>query len=683
MKWNIWNSATYHPNPTGSDTLLEAVLRTRGYKTPQEMHDFLFCHLSRLHDPMDLIDMPQGVARIQQAIERGEHVAVYGDYDADGITAAALISDYLRGRGLRCPVYIPDRLDEGYGLNLAALEALAQEGITLVITVDCGVTAAEEVGHAKKLGLDMVITDHHQVNGPLPPAAAVINPKRPDCPYPDKELAGVGVAFKFVCAIEGTNHAEALLARYGDLVAVGTVADVMDITGENRIFVTEGIKSLQSGERAGFRSLLLQAGLDRETLGATDISYGIAPRINAAGRMGETLLALSLLETTDLKEAAQLAEALCQLNGKRQKVEQEITETALAMLEAEDYAGGPIVLAAENWHKGVLGIVAARLTERYQEPVILISTEGEKGEGSCRSVSGFDLFAALLASEDCLERFGGHQLAAGITLSVSEIPRLKASFGAYYRNHLPEDRDYVLETDFILEGPALIRLEQVEDLKRLEPCGKGNPNPILVLEGARLTRLQSIGKGKHVKLQVEKWNRIYDCVFFSVTADSLGVREGDFVDLAFTPQCNVFRGKTTVQFLIRDLAPSETRFLCKVQRFCKGLQAGDGAGALTAKDAALLYPKREDFARIWRLLLQGEEALSDSIYPLLGSLSEEGADSPYSLGKVYLCLQVFDELGLIALQENRDIVHITCCSPGEKVDLNASSILCSLKKAME
>ncbi|MCL2827891.1 MAG: single-stranded-DNA-specific exonuclease RecJ [Oscillospiraceae bacterium] len=675
MKWDVWHSITYD-HQRGAETLADAVLWARGIDSPQEMEAFLSQEISRLHDPLLLQGVDQGVDRIRRAIAQEETVAVYGDYDVDGITASVLMVDYLRSKGLTCMVYIPDRLEEGYGLHPAALDSLAEAGVTLVVTVDCGATSVEEVAYAKTLGLDMIITDHHECQGALPEAVAVIDPKQPDCPYPEKDLAGVGVAFKFVCAIEGIEHTATLLERYSDLVAAGSVADLVELTGENRTLVGKGVEALRAGRRIGFVHLILRAGLARETLTATDIGYGLSPRINAAGRMGNPRLAFDLLCATDPDEASALAEALCTRNQQRQKVEQEIMEDALAMLEAEEYSGGPIILAGENWHKGVLGIVAARLMERHQEPVILLCLTEEAWSGSCRSPEGFNLFAALTACEDCLETFGGHLLAAGLTVMRSDLVQLKTAFGVYYKEHPPEREGRTLHTDFTLMGPDLLTLDQVKGLTILEPCGKGNPNPLLVLEDARLTKLQSIGGGKHVKLQVERWGRIYDGVFFSATVEELGLQEGDRVDIAFTPQCNTFRGRTTLQFLIRDMAKATRRRTGRAKRLYTQLLIGKTP---QTGETQALCPDREDFIRLWRQLEAVKSDLTGRLDQVLDRLVPKGGCH----AKTYLCLQVFHELGLASVREQADTVHIQRFEQTEKVDLMSSQVLRALQEPME
>ena len=687
MKWDVWNSIEYDASAvsacadaSGCSLLMAAVLWARGLREPKEIAGFLSTDRSKLHDPMLMNDMNKAAARVEQAIAKVERVAIFGDYDVDGITASALLSDYLKSHGLSCAVYIPDRLGEGYGLSLAALESLASEGISLVITVDCGVTAVEEVAYAKTLGIDMVITDHHQCSGALPDAIAVIDPKRPDCTYPEKDLSGVGVVFKLVCAIEGADQLDSLLGRYADLVALGTVADVMDLTGENRVLVTEGLAHARRHTRAGLISLMQEAGIEQKTLNVTNIGFGLAPRLNAAGRMGNADLAFSLLEADHTDQAEALADELSELNQKRQGIEQTILEEALAMLEEEGYTSGPIVLAHEAWHKGVLGVVASRLLERYREPVILLCIENDLARGSCRSVDGFDLFSGLESAAHLLDSFGGHEQAAGLTVSMDHFAAFKEAFFAYYAAHPPWTEASVLRTDFIVTDPALLTLDQVKSLDRLEPCGRGNPNPMLVIEGAILVRVQAIGGGKHLKLQVEKWGQVFDAIFFGMTSETLGVDEGDLVDLVFIPQCNHFRGKTTVQLLIRDLGLSDRRLISRAQAFCRSLLAGESVSA-TLREAKLLHPERAHFVSLWRSLAHVKETVSGQVDQVLDRFT--AALPSLSPARAYVCLRVFGELGLAEVSEDADTLHIARAAREQKVDLNASQILRTLQGVMD
>lgn len=559
MRWDNWN---YKQPPAHSECLLTAILEARGFVTPLEQTALLSRGLSRLHDPYKLAGMDKAVQRIRRAIDAGEHVAIYGDYDADGLTATALFSDFLRTQGLTCETYIPNRLTEGYGLHTAALDQLAALGVTLIITVDCGVSANAEVAYAAELGVDVVITDHHRAEGALPDAAAVVDPALPHCTYPEKELAGVGVAFKCVCAIAGAEHTKELLMRYTDLIALGTVADMVSLAGENRTLAAHGLAAICSSDalRPGIAALLQKARLRREQFDASGISFGLAPRLNAAGRMGQADVALNLLSTQDATHAAMLADTLENLNQTRREIAARMFSEAMAQLEQSGYRAGPIILAGEGWHTGVVGNVASQLNERFCVPVILLCIEGGSANGSGRSVPDFDLFCAIGATALHLAAFGGHEQAVGLTLDMENFSAWKIAFLNYYKANAPEHTTKSLEADLAVPNPNLLTLPQIELLQELEPCGNGNPAPLLVLEDARITRLFPIGGGKHVKLQIQKWGQSYDAVFFGVTMGELtaaGIKTGTAIDTAYTPQINEFRGNRTVQLLVRDLRVRE------------------------------------------------------------------------------------------------------------------------------
>ena len=556
MKYKNWKVPSAPPvvprsleQAVGS-RLLAAILHLRGLGGLDDAESFLLGGMETLHDPCALTDILPAIQRITRAIDRAEHVAVYGDYDVDGITSACLLTDYLRSRGLRCETYIPDRLGEGYGLNTGALEKLRDMGVTLVITVDCGVTSLEETAYADSLGIDMIITDHHECREELPDAVAVVDPKRPDCPYPGTGLAGVGVAFKLVCALEG--NTETMLERYGDLLAVGTVADVMPVTGENRYMIRRGLEKLNSGAcQPGLAALMQETGVGDKRLTASTIGYSLAPRINAAGRLGDTQAAVELLQTSSRRRAEELARELCEKNRERQNLEMAIWKQAADMMAGHTPAG-PIVLAGQDWHPGVIGIVASRLTDAYSLPAIMICLDGDKGKGSCRSVGGFNLYEALTACQDCLEGFGGHAMAAGLTIRADRVDELRERLGEYYLTH---HSDYVpaLEADLLVDDPALLDMACVESLDSLEPCGSGNPRPLLYMENATLDTLSPIGGGKHLRMRLLHMGQSYDAVFFSQTLRELGATVGQKVDLIFSPQINEFRSRRSVQLVITDL----------------------------------------------------------------------------------------------------------------------------------
>ena len=558
MKYKNWKVPSVPPivprsleKAVGSK-LLAALLHLRGLGGLDDAESFLLGGMETLHDPFELEDILPAIQRITQAIATREHVAVYGDYDVDGITSACLLTNYLQSRGLTCETYIPDRLSEGYGLNTGALDSLAAMGVTLVITVDCGVTSLEETAYADTLGIDMIITDHHECRSELPDAVAVVDPKRPDCRYPGTGLAGVGVAFKLVCALDG--NTEKMLDRYGDLLAVGTVADVMPVTGENRYMIRRGLEKLNSPFcQPGLAALMQETGVGDKRLTASTIGYSLAPRINAAGRLGDTQAAVELLQTSSRRRAEDLARELCDKNRERQNLEMEIWNQALDMMAGQT-PDAPIVLSGSDWHPGVIGIVASRLTDAYSLPAIRICLDGDKGKGSCRSVGGFNLYEALDACQDCLEGFGGHAMAAGLTIRADMVDTFRERLAEYYRTH-PSDYVPALEADLLVNDPALLDMACVESLDSLEPCGSGNPRPLLYMENATLDAVTPIGQGKHLRLRLLHLGESYDCVFFSQTLPALGASVGQQVDIIFSAQINEFRSRRSVQLVISDLRP--------------------------------------------------------------------------------------------------------------------------------
>lgn len=554
--WNVPERGAEIPQSllaAGCTPLLAAILHLRSFSEPAETREFLCGGAEMLTNPLELPGMVDAVQRLSRAVAAGEHVAVYGDYDVDGITAACLLTDYLRGCGLTCELYIPDRIREGYGLNTAAIDALAAKGVSLIVTVDCGVTNLEEAAYAARRGVDMIVTDHHECRETLPEAEAVVDPKQPNGNGVGTALAGVGVAFKLVCAMDG--NTDKMLARYADLVAVGTVADVMPLLGENRFITRCGLQKIAAGDcRPGFLALAEEAGVRDKPFTASTVSFSLAPRINAAGRLGKPSLAVRLLEETDLRRARALATELCDKNRERQALETEIWRSAVDMLHGEQ-PDAPIVLAAESWHPGVIGIVASRLTDAYSVPAVMICLEGENGKGSCRSTGSFNLFEALAACSDCLEGFGGHAMAAGVTVRRDRVEELRYRLREYYLSH-PDRTVPALEAELLVDSPELLTMECVRSLDELEPCGNGNPRPLLYMENVSLDSVQPIGGGKHLRLRLSKFSQVYDGVFFSQTAPALGARAGQRCDIVFVPQINEFHGRRSVQLVITDLRRS-------------------------------------------------------------------------------------------------------------------------------
>ena len=662
LRWNIPRGATEVPGAlteAGLSPLLAAVLCRRGLREPEAALAFLDADETSLADPMLLTDMDKAAARLRRAIETREKTAVYGDYDVDGITSSCMVTDYLRSKGVPCRLYIPDRMEEGYGVNAGAIEALRAEGVSLIVTVDCGVTTVEETAYAASLGVEMIVTDHHECREILPCAVAVVDPKRPDCAYPGAELAGVGVAFKLLCALEG--DPEAVLRRYADLVAIGTVADVMPLTGENRCIVRRGLEKFDADPRPGLRALAEQAKLGGRRLTATSIGFSISPRLNASGRLGRVGVATELLLTGDPRLAGEKAAELCDLNRERQNLELGIWQEALRRLgPAEQDA--PIVLAGEGWHQGVIGIAASRLTEAYNVPAVMISLEGDKGKGSCRSCGGFNLFDALSECAEHLEGFGGHALAAGLTIRRERIPAFRAALAAYWRAH-PAVAEPSLDFDLCVDRPELLSMRSVEELDRLEPCGTGNPRPALCLCGARLTELTPIGGGRHLRLRLERFSQSYEAIFFGRRMEEIVPRPGDWVDAAFYPQINTFRGHSSVQLLLSELRPHDNRTAERL--LCGGATASDAADR----------PVREDFVTVWRALTaqRGEcrgplPALVERLAPTLRA------------ERLALVLRVLTEVGLLRLDREDGMLRLRCLeSGGRKADLSAAPTMRGLE----
>ena len=562
-KWNIGSPAEQDVallRTAGYPYLLSTVLAARGITTPEAAAEFLERERQLTISPMLMRDMDKAVERIQRAIADGETIAVFGDYDVDGITSTVLLRDYLKSCGVRCLRHIPRRIEDGYGLSKDAIASLREQGATLMITVDCGITGNEEVAFANSIGLDVVVTDHHECKETLPDAVAVVDPHRPDCPYPFKHLAGVGVALKLVLALGGENREDALFARYCTLAAIGTIADVMRMEGENRTIVSCGLEALPHTDFVGVHALLKEAGLLGKPITSIQIGFVLSPRINAAGRMGAADVAADLLETSDPARAEELARRLCDLNRERQAVEQAICADAaekIKSLRSEERSA--LVLSSEAWHQGVVGIVASRLSEKYSCPSFMIHLKDGTGKGSCRSYGGFNLFAALESCADLLDGFGGHELAAGFTIPEGNIDAFRTRMNRYVRaatgGELPVSS---LEVDAPIACPGAVTLAEVEQLDQLEPYGAENPRPVFALLGATVDSVQPVGQGKHLKLRLSKGTCRFDAIFFSATAEECGVAPGTRVDAAFYLQANTFRGSTTLQLQMVDIRPSLT-----------------------------------------------------------------------------------------------------------------------------
>ena len=679
MKYGIWKVSQLEAGAvnalvgSGYAPLAAMVLASRGIGDDRQARAYLDCNAPLL-DPFLMTDMDKAAGRVGLAMSRGEKIAVFGDYDVDGITATCLLTDFLRRHGADVVSYIPGRLEEGYGLNPIAIHQLHAEGVKLIVTVDCGITAVSEAELCKQLGIDLVITDHHECKQTLPAAAAVVDPHRPDGGYPHKNLSGVGVAFKLASALCGSQ--ETVLEEYADMVCLGTVADVMPLQGENRVFVARGLESLAHTKRPGIAALMAECGCAPETVSASSIGFMLAPRINAAGRMGQIDLAVELFLTDDPDKAAEAARGLCELNRQRQAVESEIYRQAVSMLPM----GKPpeaIVLADESWHQGVVGIVASRIAEEYACPTFLICLDGEHGKASSRSHGGFNLFASLSALSPLLESYGGHELAAGFTISRANIPEFRRQICAlaaqYYTDDVPRT---VLDVDCAV-SPELLTLSNVDALQMLEPCGNGCPKPVLMMKNLTIDRISMVGGGRHMRLRLCSGHTYLNAIYFSANPQTVSIQPGDLVDVAFTPQVNEFRGTRTVQMNVIDIRPSCSAECLPDAAPYRDMQRGN----LTSGEAAALLPDRKMLALVWRYL-DAANPVQESPMCLCRKIVR-WSGQPLNLGQMLTCLDIFRDVGLLTVQRQHKYVSIRL-TPGEgKADLSRSQTMQRLLHAKE
>ena len=661
----------------GLSPVCARLLYYRGYRTVEDVRRFLCCEDTSFHDPFMLCDVERAVARIRAAVENGERIVIYGDYDVDGVTSVSMLYLYLKSKGADIGYYIPSRSGEGYGLSTAAIDRLAEQGVSCIITVDTGITACEETEYAASVGIDMVITDHHECRAVLPHAVAVVNPHRPDCPYPFKELAGVGVVFKLVCALECTLAAERgedkisairrIAAEYADLVAIGTIADVMPITDENRLIVTLGLHQIERTKRVGLAALLEEATSNpnsrsqkKKKITSSFIGFGLAPRINAAGRMSEASLAVELLLAETEEEAARMAAELCEINRQRQVEENRIAEQAYARIEEEfdPETTRVLVLGDNDWRQGIIGIVSSRITERYGLPSILISFDNatpgfdspdDLGKGSGRSVKGMNLVEALTDSEELLVKFGGHELAAGLTIRRDQLDAFRARINAYAAKCLPEGGVCArLEADLELRVED-VTLPLAEELCRLEPFGIANPVPHFVLRDLCIERITELGGGKHLKLQVGRGGISLCALLFSTPRSRFDFREGDRIDLLGTVDVNEFRDVRTVQVIVQDFKPSE-RFCEECEDQQERYRAVRAGGVFSPEEG--FVPDRDDFAHVYTVLRR-EFRLGNDIFPERTLLAMVNCGNKRRINYVCLkyILEVFHELQICGVEE--------------------------------
>lgn len=698
----------------GVSVITARLLYNRGYRTKEAAEAFIRNDDALLHDPFLMKDMDLAVARVRRAIENGERIVIYGDYDVDGVTSVSMLYLFLKEKGADVGYYIPSRSGEGYGVSCAAIDRLAAKGVRLMITVDTGITANEEVEYAREKGIDVVVTDHHECKSELPKADAVVNPHRPDCPYPFKELAGVGVVFKLLCAYEMALSREMgqpvidgvrrVYGEYADLASIGTIADVMPVKDENRLIVTLGIRMIAATGRKGLAALIEAASATgtqnpktaappkKRKITSGFIGFGLAPRLNAAGRISSASKAVELLLADSDEEAKRLADELCEINRTRQIEENRIAEEAYRQIEEKGYLKTDrfLVLSDDGWQQGIIGIVASRLTERYGMPSILISFDGttdgcpdgsDLGKGSGRSVKGINLVEAMDYCEDLLCKFGGHELAAGLTVMRCNVDAFRERINEYVRLRIPEESTRVsVEADAEVDIHELTMQLAVE-LYRLEPYGVGNPTPTFLLRDVTVRKIIPISGGKHLKLVVERDGVSFYAMYFNTTPYLFGFCEGERIDLLFTLDINEYRNLRTLQLMVQEVRPSEDH--ARRTAYEKERLSQIRRGASFSPEENFL-PCRDDVAAVYSYLRTqcrlGHDLLSERL--ILSAMNTCAPTGQIGYGKFFCAVDVLEDLHLCSVvpQAEEGYFRVEIFRHAGKTPLESSAVLRALRK---
>ncbi len=676
MKYRAWQvnrpdegKAEALAKALGISNLLARTLVGRGYADPEQARTLL--ENEPMSDPFLMKDMDKAVNRIHQAVDNGEPIVIFGDYDVDGITATALLYEYLRNLGaetVRCR--LPSREDDGYGLNKNVLQKLAEKGYHFVITVDNGISAIEEADYAKQLGMELVITDHHLPADQLPDAVAVVDPQRKDDESPFKGLSGAGVAFKLCAALDGCSANE-MLDYCGDLAAIGTVADVMPLVGENRTLVREGLAQLQDTIRPGLAALTEVAGVADREVTAETVSFALAPRLNAAGRMNDAALALRLLLCEDPERAQKMAEELSQKNQDRQAAEQQIMQQAQNQLNEhpERIQDKVILVWGEGYHPGVIGIVASRLVEMYARPVIVIGIQNGEGRGSGRSVPGFNLHAAIGSCADLLVRYGGHALAAGLTVHQDNIEKFRLKINEWAAKEYPVLPSMPFQLDVPVKLSDLT-VSEVAGLSALAPYGNGNPSPIFLLENVVLDGIYPVSGGKHSRLRLRQNDQILYAAYFGMAPEQLPYEVGGSLDVAVS--LAVFEGRNgpMISGRIKEIRPAglsneATQCADLFEAFCAGIETDE-------QQRQKLLPTREETATLYRMIRGGRVRCAD-LQPLFACTGAQNA------GKTLTGLMALTQLNLIGETEKSGVRYYQVLPVAQKQDLASAPILRKLR----
>lgn len=669
-------------NELGVLPLTAKLLSNRGFDSADQVKIFLNKEQIPLHDPFLLKDMDKAAERVRRAIRNKERVCIYGDYDVDGVTSTMMLYTYLTDCGVQCEYFIPDRISEGYGLSFPVIQRMVGR-VDMIITVDTGITALEEARYAKEQGIDMVITDHHSCRDELPEAYAVVNPHRDDCSYPFKNLAGVGVVFKLLCAVDGDT--DRICERYSDIVALGTIADVMPIVDENRRIAAMGLKKLETVRSPGILALMRHSGIIKhghqvKKITSSTVGYVLAPRINAAGRISSASRAVELLATQDDEVADRIAFELCEINKQRQETEQEIYEEALKQIQSECKDDCFFVLASDGWHQGVIGVVASKIAEKFSAPCILFSFDGDIAKGSGRSIKGFSLMDALASCGDLLTEYGGHELAAGLSIERGKLEEFRKRINEYASRFLTRSNTALpLEIECRVDFSD-ISMKGIEEMQTLEPFGLQNPQPILMMRHVAVSDIVPLSEGKHCKFRLRPADRRFgggaevNAIYFSVPAD-LHLTEGNICDVVFTADINEYMGVRTPQLTVKairlsDMDGEETRDGEETYR--RLIDPEDHSDA-SAKDV----PNLNDFRCIYKFLKRDvlESSKQMAIAATCRALEQEEITTSYC--KVKIVLDVLKDEGLIDCTYSNDgkVAEVRILPVGKKVNLDQSPIL--------
>lgn len=678
MPFKKWNIAKADPavvrtltEECGVSELVASILAGRGYTSGEEAARFLGSG-AELSSPFEIRDMEQAADRVRRAIDESEKITIYGDYDCDGVTATAMLYSYLSSVGAEVEYYIPQREGEGYGLNRDAVREIAENGTRLLVTVDNGISAIEEAKYVRELGMELVITDHHQPGGLLPVAEAVVDPHRKDDSCGCKDLAGVGVAFKLIAALEDGDCRTAL-EYFADIAAVGTIGDIVPLLGENRVLVSAGLRALSMTDNFGLLALMEVSGVKPETVTAQNVAFSLVPRINAAGRMGSADLAVHLLLAETPEEAQECAAEMDARNKERQQKEQEITADVEAMISTDRSLldGRLLVLKNEKWHPGIIGIVCSRLMERYGKPVLLMTGE-ELLTGSGRSLGDFHLFEALSANAHHLVKFGGHKLAAGFSLKAENFEAFRQGMEEYALLHFDLMPRYTLNLDKVLL-PGDLTVDQMDSLSVLEPFGAQNETPLFLLKGAVLESVTPLSGNRHLKLGLKYGGMSVPALCFGMSPDRFFYRPGQIVDLAVNADVNEYNGRRSVSLKMRDIRPgnfAQDKFF-NAKGYYEKLRRNE---PVLPAIAARSLPAREETIRVYRFL-QSRKGYAGDLDCLYAELMT--ADINYC--KLRILLDILQEAGLIEISPLQNGVCLL--PPGEKADLDQTPTMVRIRAA--